>query len=134
MTHLNKNILLYLLIFSLTAFAQRIEKIEINSNSIFSDGDIKQWASLNDGQNFFSRIIDTSLSRISTNLISKGYFNFIFEGSQFELSSDSQKVNLLLNVDEGKPTFVKEIFFKTSDSLKIDDFISSLNYLKGGYF
>lgn len=134
MTHLNKNILLYLLIFSLTAFAQKIEKIEINSNSIFSDGEIKQWASLNEGQNFYSGILDTSLSRISTNLISKGYLNFIFEGSQFELSSDSQKVNLLLNVDEGQPTFVKELFFKASDSLKIDDFISSLNYLKGEIF
>jgi cell division septal protein FtsQ len=53
MTHLNKNILLYLLIFSLTALAQKIEKIEINSNRIFSDGEIKQWASLNEGQNFY---------------------------------------------------------------------------------
>jgi outer membrane protein insertion porin family len=134
MIHLTKNILLHLLIFSLTAFAQKIEKIEINSNSIFSDGEIKQWANLNEGQNFYPGIIDTSLSRISTNLISKGYFNFIFEGSQFELSSDSQKVNLLLNVDEGQPTFVKELFFKSSDSVNIDEFISSLNYLKGEIF
>ena len=134
MIHLIKNILFSLLIFSLTAFAQKIEKIEINSNSVFSDGEIKQWASLNEGQNFYLGILDTSLSRISNNLISNGYFNFAFEGSQFELSSDSQKVNLLLNVDEGQPTFVKELFFKSSDSLNIDDFISSLNYLKGETF
>ena len=134
MIHLIKNILLYLLIFSLAAFAQKIEKIEINSNNVFSDGEIKQWASLNEGQNFYPGILDTSLSRISTNLISNGYFNFTFEGSQFELSSDSQKVNLLLNVDEGQPTFVKDLFFKSSDSVNIDDFISSLNYLKGETF
>lgn len=125
---------MYFLIFSLTAFAQKIEKIEINSNRVFSDGDILKWASLNEGQNYYQGILDTSLSRISTNLISNGYFNFIFEGSQFELSSDSLKGSLLLNVDEGQPTFVKEIFFKTSDSVEINDFISSLNYLRGEIF
>ncbi|MCU0415371.1 MAG: hypothetical protein MUE91_13390 [Ignavibacteriaceae bacterium] len=134
MIHLNKKILLFSLIFSLTLFAQKIEKIEVNNNRVFSDGEILKWAVLNEGQNFYPGIIDTSLSRISTNLISNGYFNFIFEGTQFELSSDSQKVSLLLNVDEGQPTFVKEIFFKTSDSVNIDDFISSLNYLKGEIF
>ena len=134
MIHLTKNILLYFILFSVAAFAQKIEKIEINNNSIFDDGEILKWAVLNEGQNFYPGIIDTSLSRISTNLISNGYFNFIFEGSQFELASDSQKVNLFLNVDEGQPTFVKEIFFKTSDSVEINDFISSLNYLKGEIF
>jgi outer membrane protein assembly factor BamA len=134
MIHLTKNILLYFILFSVAAFAQKIEKIEINNNSIFGDGEILKWAGLNEGQNFFPGVIDTSLSRISTNLISSGYFNFIFEGSQVELSSDSQKVNLFLNVDEGQPTFVKELFFKASDSVNIDDFISSLNYLKGEIF
>ncbi|MDZ7623528.1 MAG: POTRA domain-containing protein [Ignavibacteriaceae bacterium] len=125
---------MYFILFSVAAFAQKIEKIEINNNSIFGDGEILKWAGLNEGQNFFPGILDTSLSRISTNLISNGYFNFIFEGSQFELSSDSQKVSLLLNVDEGQPTFVKELFFKASDSVNIDDFISSLNYLRGEIF
>jgi len=131
---LNKNILLYFLIFSLTAFAQKIEKIEINNNRVFSDGEIKKWASLNEGQNFYRGILDTSLSRISGNLIFNGYLNFSFEGSQFELSSDSQKVNLLINVEEGEPTFIKELFFTASDSINIDKFISSLNYLKGEIF
>jgi len=94
MIHLNKNILLYFLFFSLAAFAQKIEKIEINSNRIFGDGEIIKGARLNEGQNFYPGILDTSLSRISTNLIFNGYFSFAFEGSQVELSSDSQKVNL----------------------------------------
>jgi outer membrane protein insertion porin family len=134
MIHLNRKILLFSLIFSLTSFAQKIEKIEVNNNRVFGDGEILKWAGLNEGQNFFLGVIDTSLSRISTNLISSGYFNFIFEGTRFELSSDSQKVSLLLNIDEGQPTFIKEIFFTTSDSVNIDDFISSLNYLKGEIF
>jgi len=119
---------------SAAVFAQKVDRIEVNKNSFFSDDEIKKWAGLNEGQNFFPGILDSSLSRISTNLISNGYFNFIFEGSQFELSSDSQKVSLLLNVDEGKPTYVKELFFKASDSVSIHDFVSSLNYLKGEIF
>ena len=134
MTSPGKNTLIILIILSAVAFAQKVDRIEINKNSFFSNDEIKKWAGLNEGQNYFSGILDTSLSRISTNLISNGYFNFIFEGSQFELSSDSQKVSLLLNVDEGKPTYVKELFFKASDSVNIDDFISSLNYLKGEIF
>ena len=134
MTIPGKNTLIILIVLSAAAFAQKVDRIEINKNSFFSDDEIKKWAGLNEGQNYFSGILDTSLSRISTNLISNGYFNFIFEGSQFELSSDSQKVSLLLNVDEGKPTYVKELFFKASDSVNIDDFISSLNYLKGEIF
>ena len=134
MTIPGKNTLIILIALSAASFAQKVDRIEINKNSFFSDDEIKKWAGLNEGQNYFSGILDTSLSRISTNLISNGYFNFIFEGSQFELTSDSQKVSLLLNVDEGKPTYVKELFFKASDSVNIDDFISSLNYLKGEIF
>ena len=118
----------------MAAFAQKIEKIEINSNRIFSDGEIIKWAGLNEGQNIYPGILDSSLSRISTNLILNGYFNFSFEGSQFELSSDSQKVNLFLNVVEGQPTFVNELFFEASDSINFDDFILSLNYLEGEIF
>jgi outer membrane protein insertion porin family len=134
MTIPGKNKLILLIALSAAAFAQKVDRIEINKNSFFSDDEIIKWAGLNEGQIFFSGILDTSLSRISTNLISNGYFNFIFEGSQFELSSDSQKVNLLLNIDEGQPTFVKELFFAASDSINIDDFISSLNYLEGEIF
>lgn len=134
MIHLNKNIFLVFIFFSVAAFAQKIEKIEINSNTVFGDGEIKQWAGINEGQNFFQGILDTSLSRISTNLIFNGYFNFVFGGSKVELSSDSQKVSLDLYVDEGEPTLVKDIFFAASDSISIDYFISSLNYLKGEIF
>ena len=134
MIHLIKNIFFAFIIFSLAAFAQKIEKIEINSNTIFSDGEIIQWAGLNEGQNFYPGILDTSLSRISTNLIFNGYFNSTFEGSQVELSSDSQMVNLFIYVNEGQPTFIKDLFFTASDSIRIEGFISSLNYLKGEIF
>ncbi len=134
MIHLIKNIFLVFIIFSSSGFAQKIDKIEINSNTVFGDEEIKQWAGINEGQNFYPGILDTSLARISTNLLFNGYFNFAFEGSFVEVTSDSQMVNLIINVDEGQPTFVKDIFFTASDSIDIEDFISSLNYLKGEIF
>ncbi len=98
MTCPGKNILLLLILFSALTFAQRVDKIEVKSSKVFSDDEIKKWAGLNVGQNYYSGILDTSLTRITTALGYNGYFNFSFEGSLVEFSNDSQKVTLLLNI------------------------------------
>ena len=129
-----RNILLLVIFVSFTTFSQRIEKIEVNINKTFSDEEIEEWAGLNEGQNYFPGILDSSYSRISSALSFNGYFNFSFEGSQVEFSSDSQQVNILLNVDEGQPTVIKNLFFSSSDSLNIENYLSSFDYLKGEIF
>ncbi len=125
---------MFFLICPAILYPQRIDKIEINRNTTFSDTEILNWAGLNEGQNFYPYIIDTSLSRISSGLISNGYFNFSFEGSSYEFSSDSQNVNLFLNVEENDPTLIKNVFIESNDSINIEEFISSLEYLKGEIF
>jgi outer membrane protein insertion porin family len=40
----------------------------------------------------------------------------------------------LLNIDEGEPTVIQNIFFSSSDSINVEDYISSFNYLKGEIF
>jgi len=134
MTCPGKNILILLILFSALTFAQRVDNIEVKSSKVFSDDEIKKWAGLNVGQNYYSGILDTSLTRITTALGYNGYFNFSFEGSLVEFSNDSQKVTLLLNIHEGEPTVIQNIFFSSSDSINVDDYISSLNYLKGEIF
>ncbi len=134
MIHPNKKILFWLLLCSSAFYAQKIDQIEISENQIFSDDEIARWAGLNEGQNYFPGILDTLFSRISNNIVSSGYFNFSFDGSHFEFANDSQKVNLFINVKEGSPTFVKELFISSSDSINIEEFTSSLNYLKGEIF
>jgi len=129
-----RNIFLLVIIISAMVFSQKIGKIEVNNNKIFSDEEIEEWAGLNEGQNFFNGILDSSYSRISQALTYNGYFNFSFEGSQIEFSSDSQQVNLILIVDEGQPTIIKNLFFSSSDSLNIENYISSFDYLKGEIF
>ena len=134
MIYLNKHIILFFLIITSVVYPQKIDKIEINKNEIFSDTEILKWAGLNEGQNYFSAVIDTSLARISSELISNGYFNFSFEESNFKFSEDSQKVNLIINVIEGQPTLIKEIEISSSDSIDINEFKTSLEYLKGEIF
>jgi outer membrane protein insertion porin family len=125
-----------LLIFSLSVIvsAQRIEKIEIKNNKIFSEDELKSWAKLNTGQNYFPEILDTALSRISVGLSINGYFNPSFKDSRVEFSIDSQKVTLVINVDEGLPTLVNNVFFSSMDSVNIEEYISSFDYLKGEIF
>jgi len=134
MTFQIKYILLLLVTSSVFVFAQKVDRIEIKSNKVFSEDEIKKWAGLNVGQNYFSGILDTSLSGISSALSFNGYFNPSFEGSAVEFTSDSQKVTLHLNINEGKPTVITNIFFSSADSLNIEQFISSFNYLKGEIF
>ncbi len=129
-----KNILILIIAFSAFAFAQRVDNIEIKSSKVFSDDEIKKWAGLNVGQNYYPGILDTSLSRITSALGYNGYFNFSFEGSNVEFSNDSQKVTILININEGKPTVIQNIYFSSSDSINVDDYISSFNYLKGEIF
>jgi len=134
MTCQGKNILILLLSFSALTFAQRVDNTEIKSSKVFSDDEIKKWTGLNVGQSYFPGILDTSLSRINSALSYNGYFNFSFEGSKVEFSIDSQKVSILLNIDEGEPTVIQNIFFSSSDSINVEDYISSFNYLKGEIF
>jgi len=134
MTCRGKYFLILLLILCACTFAQKINKIEITSNKVFSDNEIKRWAGLNEGQNYFSGVIDTSISRISTALGYSGYFYPSFNKSTVEFSLDSQSVTLYLNIDEGAPTVIQDIIFSSADSVNIENYISSFNYLKGEIF
>jgi len=134
MTFQIKYILLLIVTSTVFVFAQKVDKIEIRNNKVFSEDEIKKWAGLNVGQNYYSGILDTSLSKISTALSFNGYFNPSFQDSGVEFSSDSQKVTLQLNINEGNPTVINNIFFSSADSLNVEKFISSFNYLKGEIF
>ena len=131
MINLVKKIFSLLFIFSTITLSQKVGKIEVNGNSVFDDDEIMQWAGLNEGQIYFQGILDTSFSRISPALSYNGYFNFSFEGSWVNFSEDSSHVDIILNVNEGKPTIIKNLFFTSADSLDIQNYISSFNYLKG---
>ncbi len=134
MTNLIRNIFFISILFNQLVFSQSIKEIEVEGNTVFSDSEIKNWSTLYEGQSFSIDLFDTSKTKIAAELNSAGYFHSSFKDSNFEISSDSQIVNIVLNVEEGEPTYVNEIHFSTDDVLNIDEYISTFNYLKGKVF
>ena len=129
-----KNILFLFLLPAHFIFTQSIKKIEIEGNTVFSDDEIKSWANLYEGQTLNTRVLDSSMAKIAAELNSAGYFHSTFNKSEFQFSSDSQSVNILLYVDEGKPTYINKLIFSTDDTINADKHLSSFDYLKGAVF
>jgi outer membrane protein insertion porin family len=134
MINLIKNIILLSFLFINSIIPQSINEIEINDNSIFSDSEIKKWANLYEGQPYTSSLFDSSKTLIAAELNSAGYFNSSFEDSEAQSSIDSLTVNIILHVKEGEPTFVKELFFSTDDTINVEEHLSAISYLKGEIF
>ena len=126
--------LLILLVFPVFLNCQTIEKIVIKNNSVFGDNDIKSWASVNEGMKVYAGLLDTIKSRIADNLSSRGYFNPDFVGTDIYISSDSSKADMTISVDEGDPTYVKEVNFSSNDSLTLKEFLPDFEFLKGQVF
>jgi outer membrane protein insertion porin family len=134
MINLIKNIIFLSFLFINSIIPQSIKEIEINDNSIFSDSEIKKWANLYEGQPYTSSLFDSSKTLIAAELNSAGYFNSSFEDSEAQSSIDSLTVNIILHVKEGEPTFVKELFFSTDDTINVEEHLSAISYLKGEIF
>jgi outer membrane protein insertion porin family len=134
MINLIKNIIFLSFLFINSIIPQSIKEIEINDNSIFSDSEIKKWANLYEGQPYTSSLFDSSKTLIAAELNSAGYFNSSFEDSEAQSSIDSLTVNIILHVKEGEPTFVKELFFSTDDTINVEEHLSAFSYLKGEIF
>lgn len=113
---------------------QVVDNIEISGNSNFSDSEISSWAQIGSGTKVYPGILDTIKFRVAFNLSLKGYFNPNFAGSRMESSVDSQIVSILLNIDEGSPTFINKVNFTSNDSLRLEDFLLAFNFLHGQVF
>ncbi len=133
MIHRIKYILLLILL-PLIVYPQVIKRIDIEGNRTFSDGDIKDWIQTGEGTKVYPEILDTLKTRTAFNLTLHGYFNPDFSGSNLEYSSDSQKVFITLNVNEGEPTYIKNVFFTGSDSVQTKKYEPVFKFLEGQIF
>jgi outer membrane protein insertion porin family len=115
-------------------FAQIINRVEVTGSKIFSASEILQWSGLSKGLSFYPALVDSALSQISFNLAQFGYHHPAFDGTTYRLTDDSAYTDILIKVDEGKPTFVKNIIISDSDSLYDTGILRSLNFLKGQIF
>ncbi|NWF50435.1 MAG: hypothetical protein HXY49_07820, partial [Ignavibacteriaceae bacterium] len=117
-----------------TLNAQSIQNIEINGNITFNDSDIKSWIQLGVNSPVYPGILDSIKNRLADNLARRGYFNASFEGTAVLQTADSQKVNLVINVDEGSPTYFQNIFITSDDSTAIDQLQSRFDFLESQVF
>ncbi len=134
MTNPIRNIVLLYLLSIQLIIPQTIKEIEINDNSIFSDDEIKSWSKIYSGQPFTSALIDSANKFIAAELNSAGYFHPSFKESSRLFSADSQSVNIVFSVNEGKPTILNEMFFSSDDSAGKESFPGEFSYLKGEIF
>ena len=113
-----------------TAFAQTIDKIEVDGNNVFYKNDYQGWIDAASLQ-YSSSLSDTIKSRIAKKLRENGYYNFYFQKFDESISADSQSVNLAIQITEGNPTYINKIITESIDSLDVEAAANEFQYLEG---
>jgi len=114
--------------------AQKLSSFEVNGNSNFDDAEYLNWSELRLNQPIYRGITDSVKSKISRNLLLQGYYFFRFNKVEFVISNDSTKFDIILDIDEGDPVIVNEIFIDGIDTTTDERIIKQFQYLKGQIF
>lgn len=114
--------------------AQKLSSFSVNGNYYFDDVQYLQWAELRIGQPLFKGIIDSVENRITKKIMLQGYYFYQINDASIKLSDDSTTFIFSLNISEGKPVIVKNIFITNGDSLPDNNLTERFNYLKNQIF
>jgi outer membrane protein insertion porin family len=131
MFHLAKFSLVFLFLCTSILHAQKLASFEVNSNNNFNDSQYLQWSELRLNQNIFNGILDSAKSRIAENILLNGYFYFKFNITDLIISNDSLTYDIVIDIDEGEPVIINEIYFEDADSTTDETLLQSFNFLKG---
>jgi outer membrane protein assembly factor BamA len=115
-------------------FPQTIKTFEITENTDFTESDIQEWSGISTGLNYFPGLLDSVRQNIAKQLAGFGYLNPDFSGTDAILANDSSGVSINLNVNQGDPTFINNIFFDITDSSGIEKVNQAFDFLKGQIF
>jgi outer membrane protein insertion porin family len=127
------SIIIFLLFTSIT-FSQKLSSFDVSGNFDFDDSQYLQWSGLRINQQIFNGIIDSAKSRIFANILLQGYFYFQFNKFELVMLPDSSTFSLQIEIEEGKPVIIKNIFVNGVDSISVEILIEKLEYLKGQIF
>lgn len=108
--------------------------IVVEGNKIFSDNELISWAEIPQSVKWKNETLDSALKHIALNLSLRGYFHSNFNGSSAEYNRDSSQVIIKLLVNEGQPTYIKNIFLSIEaggDSVELYD---AFKFLEGSIF
>ena len=131
---LTKYSLIFLLIVSPILQAQKLSSFEVTGSSDFSEADYIQWSGLRLDQTYFKGILDSAKSRISNKLINNGYYFFKYLNDEIKFSEDSLSFSIKINLNEGTPVIVKNIFLEGLDSLWNIEVENQFSFLEGQIF
>ncbi|MFA3783717.1 outer membrane protein assembly factor [Melioribacteraceae bacterium 4301-Me] len=119
--------LIFVLLITNSVFPQTIKSIEVKGSVNFPETEYINWCGASIGAKFNKELIDTVKKNIANNLSAEGFYNFSFNYIQF-VKEDSLSYKLLINIDEGNPTFIKNINFTSNfeDTSVIKDYLDEL--------
>lgn len=114
--------------------AQKLSSFEVNGNSNFDDAEYLNWSQLRLNQPIYNGIIDSVKSKIARNILLQGYYFFNFKSAELIISNDSAKFDIILEIDEGYPVVINNIYLDGIDTTIDLNIIKQFDYLKGQVF
>jgi outer membrane protein assembly factor BamA len=134
MIRLTKFSLVIIFFFSSIISAQKLSSFDVNGNFNFDDSEYLKWSELRITQPIYSGIIDSINSKVSRNLLFQGYYFFNINSTKLIVSDDSVSCKIIMDIDEGNPVIVKNIFFDGIDTTADIYFVNQFEYLRSQIF
>ena len=134
MIRLAKFSLVIILFISSFSSAQKLSSFEVNGNFNFDDSEYLNWSQLRINQPIYNGILDSVKSKIARNILLQGYYFFNFTNAELVVSNDSSKFDIILDIDEGYPVVINNIYLDGIDTTSGMNIIKQFNYLKGQVF
>jgi outer membrane protein insertion porin family len=134
MIHRTRFSLAIILFISSFLSAQKLASFEVNGNFNFDDSEYLKWSELSLSQPIYNGIIDSVKSKIARNILLQGYYFFDFISAELIISNDSTKFNIILEIDEGDPALVNNIFIDGIDTTLNISIVKQFDYLKRQIF
>ena len=125
--------IILLLIFSSSIYAQTISSIKIEGEKNFSEDDILKWCGVRTGDKIFPAIIDSVKTNLALQFGNRGYLHSTFQNSKLG-EIDSAHYQLNIDLKEGEPTYVKNVFITGLDSISNDKILPSFMFMEGQIF
>ena len=127
-------IFLFISLLAISTFPQTIKNFEISENTDFSQADIQEWSGISTGIKYYPGLLDSVKKNIAEQLAGFGFMSPDFSGTEISYSEDSSSVSIDLNIRQGYPTIIENIYFALADSSGIKKINQDFNFLKGQIF
>ena len=128
-----KFFLVLFLVLSLKSSCQIINSVTVSGKHEAGNGDIITWCGISRGSTVYKGIVDSIKYRLAAHLADIGYLHASFEGTKI-IRVDSNTADLVINVNQGSPTYVKKLTVDGLDSVLNSSVEPFFEFLKNSVF